>query len=90
MMSGFYWEAYQDIVLASEVVFKHPQNLVDWMVIAEALNKVFSTEEKLVQLKGQGCKEIMGLLLKKCKYEDRKALNIEMYVCMIHKLKFNA
>ena len=73
-MPGFRWEVNHDIALASEVVSKRPQKPADWIDLAEARSRSFSTEEKPVQLKGRGCKERMDLLLKKYKDDDKKAL----------------
>ena len=73
-MPGFRWEVPNDTALAAEVVSKRPQKPADWMDIADALSKSFSTEEKPVQLKGRGCREWMDLLLKKYRDDDKKAL----------------
>ena len=72
-MPGFRWEVNHDIALALEVVSKRPQKPADWINLAEALGKSFSTENP-VQLKGRGCKERLDLLLKKYKDDDKKAL----------------
>ena len=57
-MPGVCWELNRDIKLASEAVCNFAQKTTDWMKLAEAINKLFSTEEKSMQLKGrQGCRE---------------------------------
>ena len=73
-MPGFRWEVNHNIVLASEVDSKRPQNPANWIDLAEALSKSFSTEEEPMQLKGRGCKERMDMLLQKYKDDDKKAL----------------
>ena len=74
-MPSFRWpELYHDLALATEVASKRPQKPVDWESVALALNKVFSTSEKPVFLKGRGCRERMDLLIRKYKTDDAKSL----------------
>ena len=73
-MPGIRWEVRHDLALASEVVSRRPQKPSDWIELAEALNNLFTNEEKPLLVKGRGCRDRIDLLLKKYKDQDKKAL----------------
>ena len=74
-MAPFRWpDPVHDIALAREVAAKRPQKPPDWDAIAEVLSKDFSTDDKLVELKGRACKDRMNLLITKYKAEDARSL----------------
>ena len=53
-MPQFRWpELKHNMVLAKEVLSKHPNKPACWESIAGALSAVFSTEDKPVDLKGR-------------------------------------
>ena len=74
-MPQFRWpELSNDLSLAKEVASARPTKSADWEKIAEKLSILFSTIEKLVELKGRGCRERLDRLLDKFKTEDAKSL----------------
>lgn len=75
-MPNFRWPLlYHDISLAKEVNSTRPEKPSDWEVIAAKLCALFSKkDDKMISLKGRGCRERLDLLLKKYKEEDKKAL----------------
>ena len=75
-MPNFRWPlVYHDVSLAKEVYSTRPEKSSDWEVIAAKLSVVFSTrDDKIISLKGRGCRKRLDLLMKKYKEEDKKAL----------------
>ena len=75
-MPKFRWPlVYHDISLAKEVYSTRPEKPSDWEVIAAKLSASFSKkDDKIISLKGRGCRERLDLLIKKYKEEDKKAL----------------
>ena len=87
-MTPFRWPSIeQDLILAREVAARKPEKPADWDAVALALSEAFSTDEKVVVLKGRGCRERMERLLLKYRSEDAKGLkrydfliNINVYI----------
>ena len=74
-MSTFRWSAItHDIALAKEVAQEKPEKPQDWEEIAAVLSIAFSTEERVVKLKGRGCRERMDRLLNRWQQENIMAL----------------
>ena len=75
-MPNFRWHlVYHDISLAQEVYSTRPEKPSHWEVIAAKLSALFSNKcDKIISLKGRGCRERFDLLIKKYKEEDKKAL----------------
>lgn len=70
-MSPFCWPGINhDIALAKEVAQKKPEKPQDWEEIAAVLSIAFSTEERVVKLKGRGCRDRMDRLLNRWQQED--------------------
>ena len=71
-MSSFRWPAItHDIALAKEVAQKNPEKPQDWEEIAAVLSIAFSTEERIVKLKGRGCRKRMDRLLNRWQRDQR-------------------
>jgi len=74
-MAPFRWPTVDnDIKLAIEVACNKPDKPSYWDEIAERLSAAFSNDDKLVELKGRGCKDRIDRLLIKYKSEDTKSL----------------
>ena len=74
-MPAFRWSYLaHDVALATEVVFVRPFNATEWDQIAKKLNSAFSTQQRVVEIKGSGCRERMELLSQKYRVKDAKAL----------------
>ena len=81
-MPTFRWpDTSYDIALAKEVVSSRPTKPVDWDLIANNLNTVFSSENVQVSLKGRGCKERMERLLNKYRTDDTASIRRYVWVC---------
>ena len=74
-MAPFKWSnvAY-DILLGKEVLARRPSSPMEWESVAETLSEIFSIAEKVVILKGRGCRERVDRLLMKYNEEDKKNL----------------
>ncbi|CAB4042009.1 Hypothetical predicted protein, partial [Paramuricea clavata] len=74
-MAPFRWSnvAY-DILLCKEVLARRPSSPMEWESVAETLSEIFSIAEKVVILKGRGCRERVDRLLMKYNEEDKKNL----------------
>lgn len=66
-------EVFHDLALAKEVIPWMPEKPADWDKIADRLSEAFSTDQKVVELKGRGCRERMDRLLEKFEKEDAKS-----------------
>ena len=74
-MPIFRWpDLVHDIALVKEIVANRPTKPLYWEAIAVTLSSAFSTTEKLVELKGRGCRERLDLIIEKFKAEDAKSL----------------
>ena len=82
-MPRFWWpDLEHHLALAREVISCRPSKLQDWEEITAKLSKVFSSEDKPVELRGRGCRERMNRLLDKFKAEDSKSLKQWVTVCI--------
>lgn len=73
-MPGFRWEMKSDLALCVEVCKVRPEKPQQWSEVADSLNKLFSTADKTIHLKGRGCKDRLSLLLNKYKEDDVRSL----------------
>ena len=73
-MPGFRSNVEEDTALCVEVCKVRPEKPIQWLDVADSLNKIFTFESQDIQLKGGGCKEKLFLLTKKYKEDDRRAL----------------
>ena len=74
-MPQFQWPSVtHNVSLAKEVVSVRPSKPGDWEEIARRVSASFSTEVRVVDLKGRGCRERLDRLLEKFTSEDNKAL----------------
>lgn len=74
-MPSFRWpELANDIALATEAMSLRPVKPHEWDTIAVTLSRLFSTDDKVIVLKGRGCREHLDLLVKKLKQENSKSL----------------
>ena len=83
-MPNFRWPlVYHDISISKQVYSTHPKKSSDWEVIAAKLSALFSTrDDKIISLKGRGCRERIDLLIKKYKEKDKKALKRHVAVAL--------
>ena len=63
-----------DIMLATEVASKKPKTPAQWDEIAVELSTCFTTENKVVNMTGRGCRDRLNRLINKYVEEDKKAL----------------
>ena len=74
-MAPFRWPfTLHDIALGREVAANRPQKPQDWDAIADTLSRNFSTDNKLVQLKGRACRDRLYLLITKYRAADARSL----------------
>ena len=74
-MAPFRWPfTLHDIALGREVATNHPQKPQDWDAITDTLSKDFSTDNKLLQLKGRPCRDRLYLLITKYRAKDAISL----------------
>ena len=70
----FRWGIAEDTALCIEVTIIRPSKPLQWLEVAENLNRRFSTEAKECNLKGRGCRDRVKLLVRKYKQDDRRSL----------------
>lgn len=74
-MAPFRWPSIRhDLALAKEVASTAPEKPAEWDTLAAKLSEAFSTDAKVVEVKGRGCRERIERLIDKYKKEDAKAL----------------